>query len=471
VVDGLMRIPKWIRVTLTVQTDENHKSIRATTLAVFFAIVSTLPSSISAFQPIQFLASNPFELDLALRAVSLGWFGLHSTVPISMVEIGESTYRTWGSPAVTPRVALIQMLDIVTRSNPAAVVVDIDLSFSSGNDLAALGNFLRDYDRPAPLIFPKRLEPGAGNTRQMAVSPLDDIFAVNSHLAWAHATFETGKGGAVRRWADWLEVCTDKETKLLPSVMVQFAAMLADPPLGLDRPKPPPRRNSCQLEGDAPGRLLLIGPRLTDPLRHAVLSDAQWVAASALLEPGADRDDVALFSRRVVFIGAVHLIAFKPSRAKDDPTDAEFALDLVMRHPEQFEPLQPQSAAMRALLSLTEHRRELVADKTRLTNRLTNTLKQYFPQALDWFDQRDTVLFCDFLARWPTLVQVKRARVSSLKAFFHAHNTRRPEVKRENVDLLRAWERADLMHIQRKVRHADVFESPRRPCVFHAGTR
>jgi transposase len=135
---------------------------------------------------------------------------------------------------------------------------------------------------------------------------------------------------------------------------------------------------------------------------------------------------------------AKYRIAFKPSRAKDDPTDAEFALDLLMRHPEQFEPLQPQSAAMRALLSLTEHRRELVGDKTRLTNRLANTLKQYFPQALDWFDQRDTILFCDFLARWPTLVQVKRARVSSLKAFFHAHNTRRPEVIGARLDSIKA---------------------------------
>ena len=79
--------------------------------------------------------------------------------------------------------------------------------------------------------------------------------------------------------------------------------------------------------------------------------------------------------------------AFKPSRAKDDPTDAELALDLLMRHPERFAALQPQSQDMRTLLSLTEHRRELVADKTRFTNRLTHTLKQYYPQALDWFDR------------------------------------------------------------------------------------
>ena len=68
--------------------------------------------------------------------------------------------------------------------------------------------------------------------------------------------------------------------------------------------------------------------------------------------------------------------AFRPSRAKDDPSDAELALDLLVRHPERFAPLQPQSVGMRTLISLTERRRELINDKTRVTNRLTNTLKQ-----------------------------------------------------------------------------------------------
>jgi transposase len=130
--------------------------------------------------------------------------------------------------------------------------------------------------------------------------------------------------------------------------------------------------------------------------------------------------------------------AFKPSQAKDDPTDAELALDLLMHHPERFAPLQPQSVAMRTLLSLTEQRRALVDDKTRLTNRLTNTLKQYYPQALDWFEQRDTILFFDFLSRWPTLAQVKRARQASLKAFFHAHHGRRAQVISARLDSIKA---------------------------------
>ena len=95
--------------------------------------------------------------------------------------------------------------------------------------------------------------------------------------------------------------------------------------------------------------------------------------------------------------------AFTPSGAKDDPTDAALALELILRHRDKLKVLKPQSRAMRTLATLVEARRSLVGDKTRITNRLAITLKQYFPQALTWFEQRDTLLFCDFLYRWPTL--------------------------------------------------------------------
>ena len=34
---------------------------------------------------------------------------------------------------------------------------------------------------------------------------------------------------------------------------------------------------------------------------------------------------------------------FTPSGAKDDPTDAAYILDLLLRNPDQFQPLKPQS--------------------------------------------------------------------------------------------------------------------------------
>ncbi len=129
---------------------------------------------------------------------------------------------------------------------------------------------------------------------------------------------------------------------------------------------------------------------------------------------------------------------FTPSGAKDDPTDAELALQLLLRHPEALKGLKPQSPAMRSLVQLVHDRRRLVGDKVRITNRLTNALKNYFPQLLEWFDDIDTVLFCDFLSRWPSLKQLKRARRSVLEAFFHAHNVRRRDVIERRIAAIRS---------------------------------
>jgi hypothetical protein len=41
-----------------------------------------------------------------------------------------------------------------------------------------------------------------------------------------------------------------------------------------------------------------------------------------------------------------------------------------------------------------------VDDRIRITNRLRNALKQYYPQSLEWFVHGvDTVMFCDFIDR------------------------------------------------------------------------
>src|SRR5215470_12989062 len=114
--------------------------------------------------------------------------------------------------------------------------------------------------------------------------------------------------------------------------------------------------------------------------------------------------------------------AFTPSRAKDDPTDAELQVDILLKHRDKLTPLRPQSPTMRALAQLVEHRRRLVGDKVRLTNRLTSALKNYFPQVLQWFPDKDTAIFCDFLSRWPTLKAAQLARRTTLEDFFRAHH-------------------------------------------------
>ena len=130
--------------------------------------------------------------------------------------------------------------------------------------------------------------------------------------------------------------------------------------------------------------------------------------------------------------------AFKPSRAKDDPTDAEMALDLLLHHPDRFQPLRPQSVEMRTLAVLVEQRRRLMDERVRITNRLRHALKQYYPQVLEWFDRIDTSLFCAFIRKWPTVEQARRARQGTLETFFHQHNLHRKAVLDRRIAAIRS---------------------------------
>jgi transposase len=130
--------------------------------------------------------------------------------------------------------------------------------------------------------------------------------------------------------------------------------------------------------------------------------------------------------------------AFTPSRAKDDPTDAELQLELLLTHRDKLQPLNPQSPTMRALEQLVEHRRRVVGDKVRITNRLTSTLKNYFPQVLHWFQDKDTHIFCDFLSRWPTLKAAQLARRATLETFFRDHHVRSEDVIAQRLQVIKA---------------------------------
>jgi transposase len=130
--------------------------------------------------------------------------------------------------------------------------------------------------------------------------------------------------------------------------------------------------------------------------------------------------------------------AFTPSRAKDDPTDAELQVEILLKHRDKLTPLSPQSPTLRALAQLVEHRRRLVGDKVRCTNRLTSALKNYFPHVLQWFQEKDTAIFCDFLSRWPTLKAAQLARRTTLESFFRAHHVRKADVITTRIEAIKS---------------------------------
>ena len=130
--------------------------------------------------------------------------------------------------------------------------------------------------------------------------------------------------------------------------------------------------------------------------------------------------------------------AFVPSGAKNDPGDAGWILDLLVRHRDRLRRLEPEDDNTRLLLFLVEHRRQLVDDKTALVLRLKDCLKQYFPQVLRWFDSVDTPLVATLLNRWPDLQQLQHSHPGTLSKFFHEHHCRNEEVIQQRINAIYA---------------------------------
>ena len=122
------------------------------------------------------------------------------------------------------------------------------------------------------------------------------------------------------------------------------------------------------------------------------------------------------------------LVLAKPSRPaepEDNPTDAALQLELLLTHRDKLQPLQPESPTMRALTQLIEHRRRVVGDKVRITNRLTSTLKNYFPHVLHWFQEKEH----HNILRLPESLAdpqggATRPRRATLETFFREHHVR-----------------------------------------------
>jgi transposase len=113
--------------------------------------------------------------------------------------------------------------------------------------------------------------------------------------------------------------------------------------------------------------------------------------------------------------------AFFTSGAKSDVSDADLLLEMVRSHRDRLRAWQPDDALTRQLRLLVEHRRETVADRTRLTNRLGALLKTYFPQALEWAGELRSLAACEFLSTWPSLEAWRAAGRSTQRKFYRRH--------------------------------------------------
>jgi transposase len=129
--------------------------------------------------------------------------------------------------------------------------------------------------------------------------------------------------------------------------------------------------------------------------------------------------------------------AFAPSGAKDDPVDAGLLLDMLCRHRERLTPWKADDVQTRLIRGLSEERRHAVNLRRQCNQRLIARLKAYFPQVITWFDNDLTsLLACDFLLRWPTVAEAKKAKPATLRTFFYGHNCRSETLITQRLDAI-----------------------------------
>lgn len=101
---------------------------------------------------------------------------------------------------------------------------------------------------------------------------------------------------------------------------------------------------------------------------------------------------------------AIHKVRdrFRTSGAKSDAFDARVIASFVRTDHAHLRPLEPNSEAAQELKLLTRDYQRLVRQQTRLVNQLTATLKEYYPLALELFDDLTMAAAREFLQTYPT---------------------------------------------------------------------
>ena len=112
---------------------------------------------------------------------------------------------------------------------------------------------------------------------------------------------------------------------------------------------------------------------------------------------------------------------FRMSHAKDDPFDARVAASFVRTDHGHLRPLQPSSPAAQELKLLSQDYERLVRQQTRLLNQLTVTLKEYYPRALELWEDLTTQRARAFLAAWSTPEAAGRLSPAQWRRFARSH--------------------------------------------------
>ncbi|MGY5309550.1 IS110 family RNA-guided transposase [Nocardia gipuzkoensis] len=121
------------------------------------------------------------------------------------------------------------------------------------------------------------------------------------------------------------------------------------------------------------------------------------------------------------------------SGAKSDPADAHVLADMVRTDSHQLRPVAADSAEVEALKVVARAHKTLIWERTRHVQRLRHALREYFPAALEAFDDLTASDALELLGKAPDPVSAARLSLSQIRAALTRARRRDVEAKAARI--------------------------------------
>jgi transposase len=121
------------------------------------------------------------------------------------------------------------------------------------------------------------------------------------------------------------------------------------------------------------------------------------------------------------------------SGAKSDAADAHMLADMVRTDSHQLRPVAGDTARVEAVKVVTRMHKTLIWERTRCTQRLRHALRDYFPAALEAFEDLDASDTLELLAKAPDPASAARLTSAQISAALKRARRRDIPVKAERI--------------------------------------
>jgi transposase len=127
-----------------------------------------------------------------------------------------------------------------------------------------------------------------------------------------------------------------------------------------------------------------------------------------------------------------------PSGTKSDRHDTWAMADALRTDGHAWRVLRPQDEATAILRALCRDEISLIEQRTLLVNQLQAGLREYYPAALEAFDDWTLPSTWAFLQQFPTPLELEKAGKKKWEKFLHTHKLWRPQTREQRLALFAA---------------------------------